>query len=268
MKNVIVKAIIGIVLGSTIASCEKEIDIDYKTVEPMYVVEAEVNNVSTRVAVSRTTQITGDNDDTSINNAIINITGSDNSTLTLTKGIRGLYTSSFKGTAGVRYSIDVEIDGRHFTSESTMQKQPVINSLRFVWKKMFSTRILFADLRIEDIQNETNFYFMHIYRNGVGYRWAVMKDTSNHNAELQQLFSCMDEDSDDADDKLNEGDNIRVEVRAIDKASYDYLFSLQHNTDITTNPIMNFTGGCLGYFSAYGKSQLTCKFTYEGIEEE
>ena len=129
MKNVIVKAIIGIVLGSTIASCEKEIDIDYKTVEPMYVVEAEVNNVSTRVAVSRTTQITGDNDDTSINNAKINITGSDNSTLTLTKGIRGLYTSSFKGTAGVRYSIDVEIDGRHFTSESTMQKQPVINSL-------------------------------------------------------------------------------------------------------------------------------------------
>lgn len=241
--------------------------MDYKNVEPLLVVEAEINNQTTRIAVSKTKQVK-DNEVEWINNAIVNITGSDNSTLKLSKGVNGIYSSNFRGIAGVRYMIDVEVEGNHFTSQSTMQNVPVINSLRFVWKKVFSTRILFADLRIEDIRNETNYYFMHLYRNGIGYKWAVMKDTSNHNAELQQLFSCMEENSDNNDDALKEGDNIRVEVRTIDKASYDYLFSLQHNTDIATNPISNFTGGCLGYFSAYGKSQYVCKFTFDGIEEE
>lgn len=249
-------------------SCEKDIDINYKEADQLYVVEASITNISTKVAISKTRQITTDDKQYGVDGATISITGSDGSTLTLTKSVNGIYSSSMKGKAGVKYDIDIDIDGHHFTSSSTMQKQPVINSFGFVWKKVLTTKVLFADLRIQDFPDETNYYFMHIYRNGLGYRWAVVKDNINPNEELQQLFSCMSEDSDDASDVLNENDNMRVEVRAIDKASYDYLFSMQQTSSIATNPIANFTGGCLGYFSAYGKTETSCRFTYDGIEEE
>ena len=135
---------------------------------------------------------------------------------------------------------------------------------------MVSQRILYADLRILDDPDRNNYYFMHIYRNNVGYRWAVMTDEKNKGGELQQLFSCCTEsDMDKGDaDALKENDLIRIEVRAIDRASYDYLYSLQVMDNAGTNPISNFTGGCLGYFSAYSYVTLRSTFHRSEVEEE
>jgi hypothetical protein len=120
-----------------------------------------------------------------------------------------------------------------------------------------------GDLRIQDQPNEDNWYFMHIYRNGVGYRWAVMSDRNDPNKELQQLFSFFREGSGDSD-VLRDGDRLRIEVRAIDQRAYDYLYSMQVMDATGTNPIQNFTGGCLGYFSAYG--ERTTDFVYYSSE--
>jgi hypothetical protein len=48
-------------------------------------------------------------------------------------------------------------------------------------------------------------------------------------------------------------------MRSMDKLSYNYLFSMQQMNSSGTNPIDNFTGGCLGFFSAYGV--ITHSFT-------
>ena len=69
-------------------------------------------------------------------------------------------------------------------------------------------------------------------------------------------------------DALKENDLIRIEVRAIDRASYDYLYSLQVMDNAGTNPISNFTGGCLGYFSAYSYVTLRSTFHRSEVEEE
>jgi hypothetical protein len=106
---------------------------------------------------------------------------------------------------------------------------------------------------------------MHIYRNSIGYRWAVMRDNQNPNEELQQLFSFFREGSNDSD-VLNEGDLLRIEIRAIDQRAYDYLYSMQLMNDTGTNPIANFSGGCLGYFSAY--HQITYSYRYHASEVE
>ncbi|MBQ7571829.1 MAG: hypothetical protein IJT19_06270 [Bacteroidaceae bacterium] len=111
---------------------------------------------------------------------------------------------------------------------------------------------------------------MHIYRNNVGYRWAVMKDEKDKGGELQQLFQCgsaRDMDKGDSD-ALKEGDAIRIEVRAIDRASYDYLFSMQVMDNSGSNPTANFTGGCLGYFSAYNYVNLHRTFHRSEVEDE
>ncbi|MDE7456031.1 MAG: DUF4249 domain-containing protein [Prevotella sp.] len=257
-------------LVAVLSSCEKEIPMDYHEVGSLYVAEATITQSGTKVRVSMTQSVT-DNSRTShtVDDATVVVYCKKyDYTETLKHSSKGIYTSTLKGEPGVTYDIDITVGDRHFTSSSTMQKAPEVNSFRFVWKKMLSERFLFGDLRIQDTPDQNSYYFMHIYRNGVGYRWAVMSDEKNRNGELQQLFQCTTErDMDKGDsDALQEGDQLQLEVRAIDKLSYDYLYSMQVMDNAGTNPIANFTGGCLGYFSAY--YVLTFKYTFHRDEVE
>ena len=248
-------------------SCEKEIDIDYRSVEPIYVVEASVSDDGMKARVSQTQDMDNNSTTSDVSGAHIKVTGSDGSEATLSYRNNGVYQSSAKGTAGVTYQIDVEIDGHHYTSSSVMQRMPVINKFHFIWKEIMSQRFLVGELLFQDIPNQDNWYFMHIYRNNIGYRWAVKRDESNPNNEQQQLFSIASEGS-DSKDMLKDGDQLRIELRAIDQRAYDYLYSMQIMNNTGTNPIPNFTGGCLGYFSAY--SQVTINYVYHeaDVDEE
>ena len=134
--------------------------------------------------------------------------------------------------------------------------------------RLVNQNVELADLRLEDIPDENNYYFMHLYRNGVGYRWAVMSDRENPGAELQQLFSCTtkrDMDAGTGSDVLFEGDQMRLEVRSIDRPVYDYLYSLQLMNNTGTNPIANFSDGLLGYFSAYQVDVRDIEFCVDSI---
>jgi hypothetical protein len=134
--------------------------------------------------------------------------------------------------------------------------------------KMLSQNYIFGDIRLQDIPNETNWYFVHIYRNVIAYRWAILKDDINPNKELQQLFGFFNEDNSDEEDKLHEGDQLRIVVRAIDQRAYDYLSSVELMDNTGTNPIDNFSGGCLGYFSAYSETTIYRVYHSSDIEDE
>jgi len=253
-------------------SCEKEIPIDYRETDQHYVAEASLTQNGTNVRLSTTQNVT-DNElrDHVVEDATIVISCKYyelNDTLRYTRN--GIYTSETVGDPGITYYLDIYVNGHHFSSSSTMQDVPVVKSFRFFWQKMFSQRVLYGDLRIQDDPDRNNYYFMHIYRNNIGYRWAVMSDEKNKGGELQQLFGFTAENKmDDGDsDALQENDALRIEVRAIDRASYDYLYSMQVMESAGTNPIRNFSGGCLGYFSAYSYVNLYRKFHRSEVEEE
>ena len=263
-----------IIIGAAIAltSCEKVIDIDYHSSEPLYVAEGILSQDKTTVTLTTTQQMKENTQQGHyVENALVVVScKKEGSSDTLRYTRKGIYTSTYAGMPGLTYDIDIFVDGHHFTSSSTMQEAPVMKSLRFVWKEMLGERILFADLRIDDIPNQSNYYFMHLYRNGVGYRWAVQSDEHKHNAELQTLFSCTSQrDMDKGDeDALRDGDHIRLEVRSIDRRTYDYLYSLQGMDNKGSNPIANFTGGCLGYFSACHIKSRSLIFRLSETEEE
>ena len=251
-----------------LSSCEKEIELDYHQVDPIFVVEASISNLGTEVRVSHTNDMDDNNSISDIDRAKVTISSNDGLSQVIPHQRNGFYRASqLQGVAGTTYTVDVELDGHHFSSFSTMQKAPTLNNFRFVWMKAASERILFGDLRIQDILNEDNWYFMHIYRNNVGYRWAVMRDDQNPNKELQQLFTFFREGSNDSD-VLHDGDRLHIEIRAIDQRAYDYLYSMQIMDNTGTNPIQNFTGGCLGYFSAFYQISYDCFYHPEDVEEE
>ena len=264
MKRIGILGILGLV---GLVGCEKEIDIDYRSVEPIYVVEASVSTDGMTARVSQTQDVDNNSTTSNVTDASVVVTGSDGSKTRLSHSKNGYYKSSAKGKVGVTYQVDVEVGGHHFTSTSTMQQMPKINRFHFIWKNIMSERFLVGELLFQDIPNEDNWYFMHIYRNNLGYRWAVKKDDQNPNKELQQLFSIAREGSDDKD-MLQEGDQLRIELRAIDRRAYDYLYSMQIMDNTNTNPIANFSGGCLGYFSAYSQVTINYVFHADEVEEE
>jgi hypothetical protein len=177
------------------------------------------------------------------------------------------YLSSVRGVPGVEYQIDIDLDGHHFTSTSVMQKMPTINKFHFFWEKVVTEKLLMAELLFQDIPNEDNWYFIHLYRNDEGFRWAVKRDDRDPDGELQQLFSFAREGSDDKD-MLYEGDELHLELRTIDQRTYDYFYSMQIMGNTGTNPIQNFTGGCLGYFSAYSEETYDCTYHLADVDEE
>jgi hypothetical protein len=203
-------------------SCKKDIEIDYHQVDPIYVVEASVSNDGMETRISETNNMDDNSTQSDIDRAKVVVTGSDGSTNTLTYTRNGFYKSTAKGTPGVEYTIDITFDNNHFTSSSIMQNMPKMNSFRFIRKKIVTENYQMGELMLQDIPNEDNWYFMHIYRNGTGYRWAVKRDDQNPNSELQQLFSFAREGSND-EDLLKDGDRLHIEIRAIDQKSYDYL---------------------------------------------
>jgi len=249
----------------SLGSCEKEIDIDYHEADRQYVVEASVSNKGTTVRISQTQAMDNNSTDSDISDATVVVTDDDGTSVTVPYKGNGFYTSSLAGTPGTTYQIDIRIGQQHFTSSSTMQRMPTVSSFRFVRKEMLSRKYIFGDIRLQDIPNEQNWYFVHIYRNGLGYRWAAFKDDTNPNRELQQLFGFYREDSSDSD-APREGDKFRIVVRSIDKGAYDYLRSIEQMDESGTNPLHNFEGGCLGYFSAH--SELTFERIYHTADIE
>ena len=262
-----------------LSSCEKEIDVDYHQVSQLYVAEGIVTQDGTTNKTKKPTYVrlttTQDmTDNVSNNHNLTNATVvlSENGYVidTLRYWRSGYYVSDCQGFEGSHYTLDIYIDGNHFQSTSVMQAEPQFSSFRFVWKDVLTERMLFADLKLNDIKGQNNYYFMHIYRNGIGYRWADMDDSHNPGGELQQLFSCTTErnlDKND-DDALKDGDKIHLEIRSIDRRTYDYFYSMQVMQNSGTNPVQNYTGGCLGYFSACNIFNYDTTFRRAEIETE
>ena len=109
-------------------SCEKEIELDYHQVDPLYVVEASVSNNGTEVRVSRTNAMDDNYSISDISNAAVTISSENGQQWNIPYSRNGFYrSSSLKGEAGTTYTIEVALDGQHFTSTSTMQRSPTLN---------------------------------------------------------------------------------------------------------------------------------------------
>lgn len=250
-----------------LASCEKDIHIDYHEIEPMLVVEGGITDGGCDVRLTSTMEMAYPDGASPVKGARVVITSLDDghsSPLVYRK--YGHYQSSFKGEPGKTYRLDIWNGDQHFTAQSTMPHPPVISSFHFQWQEMVGMRIVMADLRFLDTPDEENYYYMNVYRNDESYRWTVIRDILNPGGEIQQVFGCMSEKSaeenkpEDHDNILYDGDKITVELASIDRVTYDYLYALQLSGRSSSNPVSNISGGCLGCFWAAGVARYECVY--------
>jgi hypothetical protein len=262
-----IKHIISVLLpllGVGGLSCTKEIELDLNSSNSKYVIEAELpqNQVAT-VTVTKTVNFSDSNNFPPVKGAEVTITDNLGVTEKLTETASGVYkTQKIKGEEGKTYSLSVKTEGQTFTAKSTMPTAIKLTGLKTtisivkVPGSTTDTYNIFPQF-IDPPALGNNYRFIQTRNNELDKSLIIGNDNiGNGEPNTRPIFSR------DFDIKL--GDNVSVEMRCLDKASYDYFFSLNSinangpgGGTTPTNPVTNLSGGALGYFSAYTVQKLS-----------
>ena len=249
--HIIIASILFLMFG-----CTEIIEIDFKDLDSQYVIEANISTTQDPVVtISSTIHFDETNDFPEISGGSVALTDNFGNVNVLSEIADGLYTKiGFRGQEGLTYTLNVNINGETFSSESKIPEQVKLDSLSLekivasMWTTIDdvdSVYNLFA--HFQDPGNTDNYYFFIEYINGVQIRSFTNSDYySNgryHNLELHTH-----------DRALQKGDTVTVEMRCIDENVYDYFVDIDANNAMSatpTNPKTNIQNAKLGYFSAH-----------------
>lgn len=262
------KYITLLLLLLTLGGCSKIIDINYESIDPLYVVVSTLSEEGGYLLLTQTSDMDQPSQSDPITTAEISITSSSGRQVELQANDSGIYQtlSGMELTPGDQYTLLVEIDGKSFSSTSQLYAEPIISDVSFSMQEFTADmNLIFCTFKIEDTPDQENYY---------RYRFRYF---ANDNEDGEPGWSLTKEGSDGEpielmthlytfDREMEDGDQITIEVQAIDKGTYEYLYTLGLSSSSATNPTTNFTGGCIGYFSAYTEASHTAEFYYSLVE--
>ncbi|MCE3296520.1 MAG: hypothetical protein K0R65_2234 [Crocinitomicaceae bacterium] len=249
MKRIL--GLITLVCLFGLTSCQKVIDLDLNSEDPKYVVEGTVTKDSTvhTVKITRTLNFDENTAYPTVDNAIVTITDNLGNATTLTLVSPGVYqTANYPGIEGRTYTINVSVDGKNFSSSSTMPVQVPIDSLtleEFSFDPETPFYALVANRK--DPAGIKNYYRFDLYRGSERFDGIYLQnDQFADGVEVLEPIFGGDYAS---------GDTAFLEMMCIDAAAYKYFYTLSVNAGgtggaVPANPDSNFGSQCLGYFSA------------------
>lgn len=253
-------------------SCQKEIELDYRDIEPVVSIEGRVTNEQVYVLITRTRSMNDSVKGRGIGGAVVTISSEDGTELLVYDARDGYYrpASGMKGVPGRTYRLDVTLDGHQYAASSTMQSLAPIVSTAFIWQPLFDNGMLWLEMWASDPEPDVrNYYWYRVDRRAKdpkvrqkqgtdAYRWSSFDDRGAINARIYRDIMCVNEEMMDGqdieDDQLKsilfDGDTITLQLMTIDRAMFEYYQSLSVGQRMGANPISNISGGCLGYFAA------------------
>lgn len=234
-------------------SCVKEIPFDLNEKNKKIVIEGAINNKDTFASVQITETQSMSSNMTPAKVGGANIILSDltiNKKVSLEEFKAGSYRSSgILGVAGHDYELTVKVNGTIYIAKSSMPFSPVFDSLNFLDMSQFSQPGYHSIFHFRDTKGISNYYRFQLLVNGALKQNIYVFDDSYIDGKYvkYELYQTI----------LKENDTVVAEMQAIDENMYNYFNQLtnviQGNLQITapSNPNSNFSGGALGYFSAY-----------------
>lgn len=264
MKNSVIytltnKALGFIIIGTALlfSSCEKVVDVDLKDTDSRIVIEGNIISDGNPCIVDITKTINFDksNNFPGVNNATVILSDNVGNSESLSMISNGRYISStIVGVEGRTYTLNVVAEGKTFTATSTLPYKVNldsiwVDSLSFLGSQSYILTSMYTDTK--DVQNY--------------YRFKLFVNDSLDKA----IFTEVDNLSDGRTvanpkfpkQEIKRGDTLRLQMMCIDKPAYMYFFSLASVQDGSSgapaNPVSNFSGGCLGYFSAHTFQEKT-----------
>lgn len=253
--------IMGAFVMMLFAGCEKVITLDLENAAPVVVIDGGVSDqVETQqVKISKTYNFTESNKFNGIAGATVVLTSSDGMRVAYTTGTTvGIYQAPFKfrGKPGIKYTLDVNLEGKQYTASSIMPARVNLDSLTFKDFSFFGTTNTYVAVNYVDPKGIQNQYRSILKAKGKIEEDMVNEDRFDDGNKVSNVIFYELKD-------LVAGDAIDVEFQCIDRNVYKYFFSLKQSSGgggppvAPSNPPSNFNNDALGVFSAYTSSKRT-----------
>lgn len=238
----------------TLFGCEKEIEIPYRDVDKLYVVEANLSNDRTAVELTQTRNMNDSIKGAAITTAHVSITDGNGVEYPLVVQPDGSYcpTESIAMESGKEYALAVQVGDNQFTATATLYAQPLIVATLFTKQQfMEGVEMVFCSFAIQDTPQQDNYYRYRLSINGYASNWNLIKDLGQDGNLMWQYIPLIAEPEEgQMMGEIQNGDEVFIEVQSVDRGVYDYYYSLSLSGSSASNPISNIEGGCLGYFAA------------------
>ncbi len=273
MKRSFIHYIIASMLTTLFfSSCEKEITLDYRDIDPILVIEGRVTNEGCYVKLGQSRSMSDSVKSRCLQGAKVTISSQDATYELVYDRRTDNYrpAADLKGTAGTTYQMTVVYEGRTYTATSTMPAPAPFISAQFLWQPMFDNGLLMYEFWITDPEPDSlNYYMYRMERRAVRadvrhrqkddpYRWGTFTDRGSLPGRVSRDIMCVNEemmrDEEIEDDQLKnilfEGDTLSLHVMTLDRSSYEFYRTLTAGQSMGANAKSNITGGCLGCFLA------------------
>lgn len=260
--TILFSSLVGINLFN---SCEKVIEVPLEEADRKIVIEGVLrDNVGDNyILLSKTGSVYDNAEFEKISGAVVKVTDQSGTEYVFTEipGMPGAYNNALFQTGNNNvYNLSVVSGSETFTASSKTFYTPTLDSLNYIEQVgsfgvgTDTTYLVFFSF--VDDANGDNFYRINAWVNGVADQnlYVSNDDLFNGQNYTQPLFATT----------VEKGDTVLVELQSIDKANYDYFFSMtaaQSGGDpfspTPANPVSNIEGGGLGYFGAYTTDTMT-----------
>lgn len=247
--------IIVSIISVLFTSCRKDLDVDYNSVTPLYVVEAYVTNEGCHATVTKTQNVEATDSAETVDDAVIMVTGSDGSTITLAPQGNGKYSSDVKGRVGVTYNLTARMGDVVTTASSTMQDSVIVDSCYIFRQDIVERPTYTYEMTVRDSGEVLRDYYICLYRDGKAYKWTSHQNKQSFDGKLTMDIICFAE-NDEAEESnklrnwLQEGNVVTGTITRVDEDSYSYYSSWKTVSSTYSNPLSNLSNGVLGLFSA------------------
>ena len=126
------KIIVLILSIITFSSCEKVINIDLKNAAPHLIIEGRVDDSGNpaTVTISKSAVFSANRNYPKVSGAVVKITDNLGAIFLLKETTPGSYTNAaLTGVIGRTYQLSVQLEGKNYTSSSTITRKAVLDSL-------------------------------------------------------------------------------------------------------------------------------------------
>jgi len=261
--NTIIKKYIPLLIMAlfiiSLSSCEKEIDVDLKSVPPQIAIEGIVKQDQlATVYVTNTLDFNNNNGYPSLSGAVVTISDDHGNLEVLRQGDNGWYTAkTITGKIGYTYTMSVVYDGQEYIATSKMPPHVPVEKITLEKVPMIDYPIPTVHFK-DPLGEENQYYRFLVFVNGKqNPDMDEFVETAEHHDGGDMSYPLQIATNDSDNDPIKKGDELTVEFQCIDKGTHKFFDSLVNPVGTPTNPISNISNGALGYFSACTAEQKT-----------
>lgn len=242
-------------------ACQKVIDVNLNEADPQVVIESNyyASGDSVVAKLSYTSNYFSTEDSEKINAASVSIIDPQGVSTVLTNAGNGRYelfnyTPQYNGD----YTLEVQLGGTTYSATSYLNDVIPLDSLpyEFIPQSIFGDSGYIVSMAINDPIDEVNY-------------WRAIRISSDTINDHEEEIFLFDDEFVNGNvfqipffaDRYAVGDTIFVELRSLDRTTYDYytelISVLGGNSAAPTNPTTNWNNNALGYFAAWGMDTLS-----------